>query len=162
MKRELFLPDADATGALGAALARVLPARALVFLEGDLGAGKTTLVRGLLRALGHAGPVKSPTYTLLESYEAGGRRVHHFDLYRVAEPEELEFLGARECLGDEALVLVEWARRAGDWLGSPDLSVALEMAGAGRRAVLESGSGALLDAVVREFETLHEDPSLSH
>ena len=162
MRHELSLPDAAATEALGAALARALPARALVFLEGDLGAGKTTLVRGLLRALGHAGPVKSPTYTLLESYDTGGRRVYHFDLYRVAEPEELEFLGARECLGDEALVLVEWARRAGDWLGLPHLSVHLEMAGAGRRAVLESGSAELLRAVVHEFETLREDPRLSH
>lgn len=140
--RPLTLADADATEALGAALAAHLPERALISLAGDLGAGKTTLVRGLLRALGHGGAVRSPTYTLVEPYELAGRRVYHLDLYRLADPEELEFIGIRDLLGPPAVLLVEWAERGAGMLPPADLAVHLATAGAGREAVLKASTEA--------------------
>lgn len=119
------LPDAAATEAAGAALA-AMPGLRTVYLEGDLGAGKTTWVRGLLRALGHAGTVRSPTYTLVEPYELDSRKVLHFDLYRLADPEELEYLGVREAHGAGVLWLVEWPERGCGWLPEPDLRMHLE------------------------------------
>lgn len=97
-------------------------AGALVFLRGDLGAGKTTLARGILRGLGHDGAVTSPTYTLAECYAPGGMTVWHFDLYRMQSPAELETTGLRDCLG-ESLVLIEWPERAGDALPAADFCV---------------------------------------
>jgi len=104
----------------------------LVFLRGELGAGKTTLVRGILRGLGHLGAVKSPTYTLLEPYEFGDRHIYHFDFYRIEDPEELSFIGIDELLADTALKLVEWPERAGARLPAPDVELALTIAGEGR------------------------------
>jgi tRNA threonylcarbamoyladenosine biosynthesis protein TsaE len=132
------LPDARATEALGAALARALIARpgALVFLRGDLGAGKTTLARGWLHALGVQGHIRSPSYTLVEPYEAGGRSVLHLDLYRLEDPAELEQLGLFDTPPDRSLWLVEWPERAGGRLPRPDLEVRLAAAGAGRSAEL--------------------------
>jgi tRNA threonylcarbamoyladenosine biosynthesis protein TsaE len=125
--------DEAAQLAWGAALAGVLgEVGGLVCLYGDLGAGKTTLVRGLLRALGHAGPVRSPTYTLIETYETEGIRVHHLDLYRLADPEELEYLGIRDLFDDQSLVLVEWPERGRGLLPEPDLSIRIEVRGGGR------------------------------
>ena len=118
--------------ALGARLARACDGPVLIFLEGDLGAGKTTLTRGFLRGLGHRGAVKSPTYTLIEPYEIGGRRVYHLDLYRVADPGELEYLGLREMLGEDAMLLIEWAERGEGWLPPPDLRIIIRHRGLGR------------------------------
>lgn len=137
----LPLPDEEATRALGAALAETVPA-GLVCLYGELGAGKTTLVRGLLRHLGHAGAVRSPTYTLVESYQPGGRRVHHLDLYRLGHPEELEFIGLRDLLQPTDTVLVEWPERGEGVLPSPVLSITLSHTGTSREARLERGAGA--------------------
>lgn len=97
--------------ALGGRLAGAIRAPALVGLEGPLGAGKTTLVRGFLRALGHAGPVRSPSYTLLESYPLNTAEVHHLDLYRLVDPAELEDLGLRDLLGPRSICLIEWPER---------------------------------------------------
>lgn len=139
------LPDTAATEALGAVLARALRVQggALLWLEGDLGAGKTTLVRGLVRALGHSGNVKSPTYTLVEPYDLAIGRLYHLDLYRLVDPEELEFLGVRE-LGGElaggATVVVEWPVRGRGFLPPPDLLIALSPQGDGRLAHLEARS----------------------
>lgn len=110
----------------------------LVFLEGDLGAGKTTLARGFLRGLGHRGAVKSPTYTLIEPYELGGRSVYHLDLYRVADPAELEYLGLREMLAEDAILLIEWPERGAGWLPAPDLRLRLQHQSDGRRLELEA------------------------
>lgn len=137
-----YLPDPAATEALGARLAGVLPPAAMVYLQGPLGAGKTCLVRGLLRALGHQGAVRSPTYTLVEPYEASGLRLLHLDLYRLADAEELEFLGLRDWLGDPHLLLVEWPERGAGVLPSADLEIRLDPSGPGRQATV-AGQGPL-------------------
>ena len=157
---ELNLADEVATACVGAALARTLPdigrRNLLLGLSGELGSGKTTLARGLLRALGVTGSVRSPTFTLVEPYETRAGTVNHLDLYRL-DPGSLplEGLGFREMRGLPGLVLVEWPERAGKALGVPDLAVLLEHQGTGRRISLaadgESGrawlaaSSALLE-----------------
>lgn len=138
MKREFTLPGPDDTGALGEALAATRPPRAVVFLEGDLGAGKSTLARAWLRALGVAGAIKSPTYALVERYPIAGGEAAHLDLYRLAAAAELDFLGLDELAAEATLWLVEWPERGAGSLPPPDLRVALSAQGAGRRAVLEA------------------------
>ncbi len=143
---ELQLADAHATEALGARLAAAVPPQCVIYLHGDLGAGKTTLVRGLLRALGHQGPVPSPTYTLLEPYTIGERTVLHLDLYRLADPEELDYLGLRDYLDQSLLMLVEWPERGAGMLPGADLELRLEYVGEQRLARLlpHSARGAEL------------------
>jgi len=136
------LANEEATVELGARLAGCVRPPLLIFLEGDLGAGKTTLSRGLLRGLGHAGAVKSPTYTLVEPYQLDGFNVYHFDLYRLADPEELEYLGFRDYLEQTALLIVEWPQRGIGFLPQPDLIIALVLDGDGRTARLMAGSDA--------------------
>ena len=111
---------------LGAALALVCPGACIVYLEGDLGTGKTTLVRGFLRGMGYQGKVRSPTYTLLEPYEFNGRTVYHLDLYRLAHPEELEYLALRDLFGDNCALFVEWPDRGRHYLPTPDLVLEFE------------------------------------
>ena len=135
-----FLPDEDATLALGAALARRLQPGLVVYLDGDLGAGKTTLVRGLLRALGHAGPVKSPTYTLVEVYELSRLDLHHFDFYRFSDPREWIDAGFRESFNGRIVSLIEWPRKAGTLLPPADVEIALQPSRTGRNASLRSSS----------------------
>jgi tRNA threonylcarbamoyladenosine biosynthesis protein TsaE len=133
MNGTLTLADPRATESAGAALSRALSGQAgVVALSGALGAGKTTFVRGLLHALGHAGTVRSPTYTLVEPYAFGDWRVLHLDLYRLAGARDLEALGLRDELDGRTLLVVEWPERAGAALPAPDLAITLEEAGAGR------------------------------
>lgn len=123
--------------AFGEVLGRLLAGRGRVYLDGDLGAGKTTLTRGILRAYGYQGAVKSPTYTLIEPYELDHQRVYHLDLYRLGDPEELEFIGGRDVLDDDALCVVEWPSRGEGWLPVADLHIHLALADVGRLATLE-------------------------
>ena len=134
-----WLANEAATLTLGAQLA-TLPCPQVVYLHGDLGAGKTTLVRGALRALGYEGAVRSPTYTLLERYELDGQVIVHFDLYRLADPEELHALGLRELLEEAAMLFFEWPERGAGWLGRPDWRVTLSPDGEGRQVTLRAMS----------------------
>lgn len=141
MTTSVALPDEAATIDLGKQLALKLPADTagwLFLLQGELGAGKSTLARALLRGLGHDGPVPSPTYTLVEPYECGSRLVYHVDLYRIGSADELEFLGWDE-LG-AGLLLVEWPERVPELLAQADLSLQLGYDGAGRSITLKAHS----------------------
>ena len=126
------LADEQATLAFGTELAQRLQPGSLVFLHGDLGAGKTTLVRGILRAFGHSGSVKSPTYTLLEPYETSFGSVLHFDFYRIGDPQELEFIGIDELMDSSAIKFVEWPERAVGQMPEPDVDIFLNVVGSGR------------------------------
>jgi tRNA threonylcarbamoyl adenosine modification protein YjeE len=137
---ERSLADEAATHALGAALARVLAAGDVVRLEGDLGAGKSTLARALIAALTGAENAPSPTFTLVETYEGPDFPLWHFDLYRLEKPEDAWELGLEEAL-DGAACLIEWPERAEALIPEGALTVRLEISGAGRRAVIE-GDGA--------------------
>jgi tRNA threonylcarbamoyladenosine biosynthesis protein TsaE len=129
-----FLPGPEDTLALGAALAPCLEPGLVIFLSGELGAGKTTLVRGLLQALGHAGPVKSPSYALVEVYKLSRLYLYHFDFYRFNNPAELGEAGFREYFTPEAVCLVEWPEKAAGALPAADMTVTLRAAGSGRMA----------------------------
>jgi len=133
--RTITLHDEAATLALGAALASVV-GPGLIRLEGELGAGKTCLVRGLLRGLGYEGRVKSPTYTLIEPYSLTQLNVSHWDLYRLGAPDELEALGLREHDRNAELLLVEWPERGGELLRNADLTIRIDYAENGRSARL--------------------------
>jgi tRNA threonylcarbamoyladenosine biosynthesis protein TsaE len=125
-------PDADAQEALGRALATALGGQGVVYLQGDLGAGKTTLTRGILRGYGHAGNVKSPTYTLVEPYELDHITAHHFDLYRLTDPEELELLGIRDYCRPDTLSIIEWPDRGQPFLPPADLTITIRVDTDGR------------------------------
>lgn len=139
------LADEAATLQFGARLARALPdagAPLVLYLHGDLGAGKTTLARGVLRAMGETGPVRSPTYALVAEYQPDGARVLHLDLYRLSSPDELAALGLADLLPGSRLWLIEWPERgAGGELPAPDAHLHLEPAGAGRAVRLEPVTG---------------------
>ncbi|GHE20457.1 tRNA (adenosine(37)-N6)-threonylcarbamoyltransferase complex ATPase subunit type 1 TsaE [Halomonas urumqiensis] len=148
----LRLDDEARQVLLGECLGQALDGKGLVTLEGELGAGKTTLARGILRAYGYQGAVKSPTYTLVEPYELANVRVHHFDLYRLGDAEELEFIGGRDLLAEDALCIIEWPERGEGWLPEPDLSITLSMPEQGipgRRARLEAASEHGREVLVR-------------
>jgi len=135
-----FLADAQATEAFGARLAECCRGGLLVFLHGDLGAGKTTLVRGFLRAAGCSGPVKSPTYTLVEPYSSQRGSFYHLDLYRLSDPEELEWIGVRDLFDAEQVCLIEWPEQGTGFLPAADLHVYLRPENSGRRVRLAAGS----------------------
>lgn len=130
--------DQSAVESLAACLAGVAPSSGILSLRGELGAGKSTFARAFLRALGVTGTIRSPTYTLVEPYETAAGPVFHFDLYRLADPEELEFMGIRDFLGSAARCLVEWPARGAGWLPGPDLVLRLAREGAGRRFAAEA------------------------
>lgn len=134
----LELPDEAATIALGQQLALALPQTALIYLQGDLGAGKTTLARAVIRALGHEGAVRSPTYTLIEPYELAEQRIFHLDLYRLGSPVELEEIGLRDLLAEAGVILVEWPEKGRGVLPPADLELCLSPRGAGRCLALQA------------------------
>jgi tRNA threonylcarbamoyladenosine biosynthesis protein TsaE len=131
-----MLSDEAATLRLGVALATGAAKGLALHLRGELGAGKTTLVRGLLRALGYAGRVKSPTYTLVEPYDLSRLNLYHFDFYRFKDRSEWLSSGFREHFNPESLCVVEWPERAGALLAPPDLEIQLDYAGEQRAATL--------------------------
>ena len=136
MTEELALPDAAATRRLGAALAGGIAPGRVLYLSGDLGSGKTTLVQGLLRELGVAGRVKSPTYSLVELYDLSSLNLYHFDFYRFTNRSEWEASGFRDYFTPATACVVEWPERAVGLLAAPDLEVSLAYAGSGRSARL--------------------------
>ncbi|MCK5359390.1 MAG: tRNA (adenosine(37)-N6)-threonylcarbamoyltransferase complex ATPase subunit type 1 TsaE [Gammaproteobacteria bacterium] len=139
---ELVLPlqNVEDTEQLGAALATALSDGLVVFLLGDLGAGKTCLVRGALRELGYSGAVKSPTYTLLEEYSVAGREIIHFDLYRLSDPEELDLIGIRDYFNGKNCCFVEWPQRGQGYLPAEDVQIQISLEGDGRLARITSNS----------------------
>ncbi len=142
-ERRLFLESETETEQLGrelAQLAMALDSGLTIYLDGDLGMGKTTLSRGVMRGLGHEGAVKSPTYTLVEPYEELKPPAYHFDLYRLGDPEELEYMGIRDYFSGQYLCLIEWPERGKGLLPEPDLEIHLERDGEGRSVVLRAGS----------------------
>jgi tRNA threonylcarbamoyladenosine biosynthesis protein TsaE len=136
MKR--VVPDEQAMQELGRQLARTAGRPGVVYLEGELGTGKTTLVRSLLRGLGYAGKVKSPTYTLVEPYSLGDLTVYHLDLYRLTDPEELEWLGIRDLDTAADLLVVEWPDHGAGLLPPADLVISIEYQGAGRLLYMQT------------------------
>lgn len=142
-ERRLFLEGEAETEQLGQELARCVLASGnglTVFLDGDLGMGKTTLSRGVMRGLGHEGAVKSPTYTLVEPYEHLSLPAYHFDLYRLGDPDELEYMGIRDYFSGQSLCLIEWPERGKGVLPEPDIEIHLEREGDGRSVVMRAGS----------------------
>ena len=136
--RIIELPDEAATLQFAANVFTHLPIGSLVYLRGNLGAGKTTFVRGYLRAAGVTGPVKSPTFTLVEEYVLPNLTLFHFDLYRLNDPEELEWLGIRDYLRPDTISFIEWPEHGAGHLPVPDLDIELRYQPQGRRAVIEA------------------------
>ena len=152
---EIYIEGEQAMLEFGARMAQVTQGHGLIFLEGDLGAGKTTFSRGLIRGLGHVGAVKSPTFTLVEPYEIGPIKAFHFDLYRLVDPEELEYLGIRDYFEEDALCLIEWPRQGAGFLPKPDLTITISHQTSGRSLSLlpqSSRSEAWCAVLAQEFK----------
>lgn len=154
MAVQILLPDESSTRDLGRRIGERCDRSLVLYLKGSLGAGKTTLTRGMLRGLGYDGAVKSPTYTLIEPYQLNGRQCFHLDLYRLADPEELEYIGLRDLLTADALVIVEWPEKGEGYLPRADMEITLEYEGKGRSAQLSALSphGSVLLKRLREQE----------
>lgn len=152
----VYLPDEQAMLAFGGQLAKAwvaLDMGLVIFLNGDLGVGKTTLSRGVLRGLGYAGAVKSPTYTLVEPYEFSNKIVYHFDLYRLGDPEELEYMGIRDYFLANSLCLIEWPERGDAVLPEPDVVLSLKAHDSGRLVAAQAPTlkGQQVLAALREL-----------
>ena len=151
---ELIIEGGELQGECGSLIAPCLVEGTTVFLEGDLGAGKTTLVRGVLRGLGYSGSVKSPTYTLVESYQPKEISVHHLDLYRLADPEELDYLGITDLCDGKSILLIEWPDKGEGMLPPVDLNIAIVHAGLSRYLTItaESERGNLVIEALTKSE----------
>lgn len=137
-----LLKNEESTIEFAQKLALHLPEKALIFLKGPLGAGKTTFVRGLLRSLGHQGSTKSPTYTLVEPYVINQNKYYHFDLYRLGDPEELEYIGIRDYLDEIAVCLIEWPEKGEGFIPKADLEINLNYEGEARSITLQASNSA--------------------
>jgi tRNA threonylcarbamoyladenosine biosynthesis protein TsaE len=138
--KEAILADEAATLACGARLASVLVSGLNIYLHGDLGAGKTTFVRGVLHGFGHIGKVKSPTYTLVEPYNIFNYQLYHFDLYRFIDEEEWEATGFRDYFNAQSICMIEWPEKAIHVLPAPDIHISLSLFNAGRKIQFSAGS----------------------
>lgn len=136
------IPDVTEMESLGGKVAAHCPAGTRIFLQGELGAGKTTIVRGFLRAFGYPDIVKSPTYTLVEPYYLPNGTIYHFDFYRLNQPEEVEAIGLRDYFDSDAICLVEWPENAKSKLGNPDLYIRIEHMTVGRKVEINASSPA--------------------
>ena len=136
----LQIESPEAMEEFGGQLGQICEEGTRIYLRGDLGTGKTTLVRGFLRARGYAGKVKSPTYTLVEPYELAGVDIFHFDLYRMNHADELAYIGYRDYFGAQSIILLEWPEKADELLASPDLLVIIHMADQGRQLEIQGQS----------------------
>ena len=134
---QFLLETAEETEAFGAQLFYALPHQCVIFLLGDLGAGKTTLVRGFMRAAGYKGAVKSPTYNIVEEYRLGKRLYFHFDLYRLVDPEELEWIGIGDYLQQQSICFFEWPEKGEGYLGTADVVLSMTSMENGRKLVIE-------------------------
>ncbi|MEZ7490233.1 tRNA (adenosine(37)-N6)-threonylcarbamoyltransferase complex ATPase subunit type 1 TsaE [Pseudoalteromonas distincta] len=137
---EFHLTDEIATVTMGNRVADIIEQGAVIYLHGDLGAGKTTFTRGVVQGFGHTGKVKSPTYTLVEPYELERANVYHFDLYRLGDPEELEYMGIRDYFSADVICVVEWPEKGGEFIPVPDLDITLSYVGNERKIVINSAS----------------------
>jgi len=144
--RQFIAKDEQQQLALGQALAKVIKKGTVIYLTGDLGAGKTTLTRGFLQGLGHQGTVKSPTYTLVEPYEFADLTLYHFDLYRLQDPEELELLGIRDYFNAQSIVIIEWPSRGEPLLPQADLVIDIQ---------LHPQQGRILSLTAHNSPTIH-------
>lgn len=152
LNREFMIEAEDEMLNLGQQCAVQCKKNLIIYLQGDLGAGKTTFARGFLRGLGYHGLVKSPTYTLVETYEFSEKQLYHFDCYRVRSPEELEYIGIRDYANGTAICLIEWPELASEWLPEPDLNCYIECVSLNKRCVrfyaMNLQAKALLEALV--------------
>lgn len=137
MELTFYIDDEQAMQALGESFSKKLSGGMTLHLSGELGAGKTTFVRGVLRGLGYSGAVKSPTFTLVESYNLNSKPVYHMDFYRVDDPQELELIGIRDYLDGERLCLIEWPARAGTLLPEPDVNIQIKDQEPGRKVLVK-------------------------
>lgn len=151
---EAHLNDEIATVAMGNKVAAIIEQGAVIYLHGDLGAGKTTFTRGVVQGFGHTGKVKSPTYTLVEPYELTRANVYHFDLYRLGDPEELEYMGIRDYFSEQAICIVEWPEKGGEFIPVPDLDITLSYVGDERKIVINSASERGI-AIVEKLTSLN-------
>lgn len=135
--KQYLLQSAEETEEFGAKLFHSLPEKCVIFLVGDLGAGKTTLVRGFMREAGHTGTVKSPTYNIVEEYQLNKRLFFHFDLYRIIDPEELEWIGITDYLQEKSTCFFEWPEKGQGHLSEPDLIISMTTIEKGRKLVIE-------------------------
>ena len=146
---QLTVATADDMELVGARLAAALPKGIVIYLQGELGTGKTTLVRGLLHSLGYQGPIRSPTYTLVEPYLDKEVHVYHLDLYRLSDAEELEYLGVRDFLTEETVCLVEWPERGAGLLPPPDLQIDFAYVNEGRLLTLRAAEARGMALIAR-------------
>jgi tRNA threonylcarbamoyladenosine biosynthesis protein TsaE len=147
---EFILHSAEETEEFGAILFKTLPEKSLVFLLGDLGAGKTTLVRGFMRKAGHKGTVKSPTYNIVEEYKINQRLFFHFDLYRLVDPEELEWIGIDDYLQETSICFIEWPSNGEGYLAEPNIIISLEVIAEGRKITIEKMEESLKSKILLE------------
>jgi len=136
------LKDEQSTQYVGELIAKYLQAPLICYLQGDLGVGKTRIVRAIIQSLGYVGNVKSPTYTLVEPYQLETVTAYHFDLYRLSDPEELDYLGIRDYFDEQSLCFIEWPDKGKGWLADADISISLEYLGQGRRCKITAHSKA--------------------